>query len=138
MVTAPSGDGHAIAVFVVLLSLSALLFGVLYTGKTWCNYLYPLSLIEKIYTEPDGLRETPNSQCGKCIACKKACPDINEENGYWKEIGSRPKWLVYYAFPGLVFGFYCYFYVQSSTWHYYFSGAWTRQPGLAYTAFLPG
>jgi len=27
-----------------------------------------------------------------------------EENGYWKEIGSRPKRLVYYAFPGLVFG----------------------------------
>jgi hypothetical protein len=133
-----NGDGHAIAVFVILLSLTALLFGVLYTGKTWCNYVCPLSFIEKIYTEPHGLRETPNSQCGNCTACKKACPDINEENGYWKEIGSHPKRLVYYAFPGLVFGFYCYFYIQSGTWHYYFSGAWTRQPGLAYTAFLPG
>jgi hypothetical protein len=135
---ATNGDGHAISAFIGLLSLTALLIGGWYTGKTWCNYLCPLSFIEKIYTEPHGLRETPNSQCVSCTACKKACPDINEENGYWKEIGSRPKRLVYYAFPGLVFGFYLYFYVQSGTWQYYFSGAWTRQPGLVYTAFLPG
>jgi hypothetical protein len=101
-------------------------------------YLCPVSFIEKIYTEPHGLRETPNSQCMPCTACKKACPDINEENGYWKEMGSRPKRWVYYAFPGLVFGFYLYFYLQSGTWHYYFSGAWTREPGLVSTAFLPG
>jgi hypothetical protein len=135
---ATNGDGHAISAFIGLLSLMALLVGLVYTGKTWCNYLCPLSFIEKIYTEPHGLRETPNSQCVPCTACKKACPDINEENGYWKEIGSRPKRLVYYAFPGLVFGFYLYFYLQSGTWHYYFSGAWTRQPGLVWTAFLPG
>jgi Cyclic nucleotide-binding domain len=135
---ATNGDGQAIAAFFVLLSLTALLFGVLYTGKTWCNYICPVSFIEKIYTEPHGLRETRNSQCAKCTACKKSCPDINEENGYWKDIDSRPKRFVYYAFPGLVFGFYFYFYLQSETWHYYFSGAWTRQPGLVYTAFFPG
>jgi hypothetical protein len=135
---ATNGDGQAIAVFFGLLSLTALLFGLFYSGKTWCNYLCPLSFIEKIYTEPHGLRETRNSQCDKCTACKKSCPDINEENGYWKEIDSGPKRFVYYAFPGLVFGFYFYFYLQSESWHYYFSGAWTRQPGLVYTAFLPG
>jgi Cyclic nucleotide-binding domain len=135
---ATNGDGHAIAAFFVLVSLAALLFGLLYTGKTWCNYICPLSFIEKIYTEPHGLRETRNSQCAKCTACKKSCPDINEENGYWKDIDSRPKRFAYYAFPGLVFGFYFYFYVQSGSWHYYFSGAWTRQPDLVYTAFLPG
>ena len=135
---ATNGDGQAITAFFVVLSLTALLFGMLYTGKTWCNYICPVSFIEKIYTEPHGLRETPNSQCEKCTACKKSCPDINEENGYWKDIDSGPKRLVYYAFPGLVFGFYLYFYVQSETWHYYFSGAWTRQPGLILTAFFPG
>jgi hypothetical protein len=134
---ATNGDGQAIAAFFVLLSLTALLFGVLYTGKTWCNYICPVSFIEKIYTEPHGLRETRNSQCAKCSACKKSCPDINQENGYWKDIDSRPKRFVYYAFPGLVFGFYFYFYLQSETWVYYFSGAWTRQPGLVYTAFSP-
>jgi Cyclic nucleotide-binding domain len=135
---ATNGDGHAITAFFVVLSLAALLFGLLYTGKTWCNYICPVSFVEKIYTEPHGLRETPNSQCTKCTACKKSCPDINEENGYWKDIDSRPKRFVYYAFPGLVFGFYFYFYVQSESWHYYFSGAWTRQAGLILTAFSPG
>jgi CRP-like cAMP-binding protein len=135
---ATNGDGQAISAFFVLLSFTALLFGVLYTGKTWCNYICPVSFIEKIYTEPHGLRETRNSQCTKCSACKKSCPDINEENGYWKDIDSRPKRFVYYAFPGLVFGFYLYFYLQSETWVYYFSGAWTRQPGMIYTAFFPG
>jgi hypothetical protein len=135
---ATNGNGLAIAVFFGVLALAALMFGLFYTGKTWCNYICPVSFIEKIYTEPHGLRETPNSQCGKCTACKKSCPDINEENGYWKEITSRPKRFVYYAFPGLVFGFYLYFYVQAGTWFYYFSGAWTRQSDIIYTAFRPG
>jgi hypothetical protein len=135
---ATNGDGQAIAAFFGLLSLTAIIFGLVFTGKTWCNYICPVSFIEKIYTEPHGLRETRNSQCAKCTACKKSCPDINEENGYWKEIDWRAKRFVYFAFPGLVFGFYFYFYLQSGTWKYYFSGAWTRQPDLLYTAFLPG
>ena len=39
--------------------------------------------------------------------------------------------------PGLVFGFYLYFHLQFGTWHYYFSGAWTRQLDLVLTAWLP-
>src|SRR6266511_3951756 len=102
---ATNGSGPAIAVFFILIALAALLYGVLYTGKTWCNFICPLSFIEKVYTEPHGLRETPNSQCVKCTACKAACPDINEENGYWKEIQSNSKRFAYFAFPGLVLGF---------------------------------
>jgi hypothetical protein len=135
---ATNGDGHAIAAFFVMIALAALIFGAFYTGKTWCNYICPLSFIEKIYTEPHGLRETPNSQCAKCTACKKLCPDINEENGYWKEVESRPKRFVYFAFPGLVFGFYFYYYLQSGTWDYYFNGRWVDQPMVAHFAFLPG
>jgi hypothetical protein len=139
---ATNGDGHAISAFFVLIALAALIFGAFYTGKTWCNYICPLSFIEKIYTEPHGLRETPNSQCAKCTACKKLCPDINEENGYWKEIGSGPKRFVYYAFPGLVFGFYFYYYLQSGTWSYYFGTPegvrWVDQPMVMHWAFLPG
>jgi hypothetical protein len=135
---ATNGSGYAIAVFFVLLALAALFVGSQYTGKTWCNYLCPVSFVEKIYTEPHGLRETANSQCAKCTACKQSCPDINEENGYWKEMGSRPKRFVWLAFPGLVFGFYFYYYLQSGTWNYYFGGAWTYQPKLIHTAFLLG
>jgi hypothetical protein len=135
---ATNGDGHAISAFFVMISLAALIFGAFYTGKTWCNYICPLSFIEKIYTEPHGLRETENSQCTKCTACKKSCPDINEENGYWKEIDSRPKRFVYFAFPGLVFGFYFYYYLQAGDWAYYFNGQWTKQSYVMHWAFLPG
>ena len=135
---ATNGSGVAIAAFFTLIALAALLSGVLYTGKTWCNYVCPLSFIEKVYTEPHGLRESTNSQCTKCTACKTACPDINEENGYWREIDSRPKRFVYYAYPGLIFGFYLYYYLQSGTWEYYFGGSWTHEPGLIRTAFSPG
>lgn len=139
---ATNGDGHAIAAFFVLIAIAALIFGAFYTGKTWCNYICPLSFIEKIYTEPHGLRETPNSQCAKCTACKKLCPDINEENGYWKEIASNPKRFAYFAFPGIVFGFYFYYYLQSGTWSYYFGTSegvrWVNQPKVIHWAFMPG
>jgi Cyclic nucleotide-binding domain len=133
-----NGDGIAIAMFFVLISLVALGVGVLFTGKTWCNYICPVSFIEKIYTEPRGLRDTQNSQCAKCTACKKACPDINQENGYWKEIDSPSKRFVYFAYPGLVFGFYFYYFAQSGTWDYYFDGTWTNEPGVILRAFLLG
>jgi hypothetical protein len=135
---ATNGNGYAIAIFFVILSLAAIAVGFLYTGKTWCNFFCPVSFIEKIYTEPHGLRETANSQCGKCTACKHSCPDINQENGYWRGITSHPKKVVFFAFWGVVFGFYFYYYLQAGTWNYYFAGTWTNQPGVIETAFLPG
>ena len=135
---ATNGDGPALGGFLVLISLAALVTGATFTGKTWCNYLCPVSFVEKIYTEPRGLRPTPNSQCAKCTACKPSCPDINQENGYWKEILSQSKRVVYFAFPGLVFSFYFYYYLQAGTWEYYFGGAWTDEPGVFRTAFQPG
>lgn len=135
---ATNGDGQAITVFFVSLSLAALIIGAFYSGKSWCNYVCPVSFIEKIYTEPQSLSETENSQCEKCSACKKFCPDINEENGYWKEIALRSKRAVYFAFPGLVFAFYFYYYLQAGTWDYYFGGRWTNEAGLIRTAFVPG
>lgn len=135
---ATNGHGAALAVFLLLISLAAFVCGSTFTGKTWCNYICPVSFVEKIYTEPRGVRQTPNSQCEKCTACKPACPDINQENGYWKEILSGPKRFVYFAFPGLVFSFYFYFYLQAGTWDYYFRGKWTNEPQVLSTAFRPG
>ena len=133
-----NGDGLVLAAFVVLLSASAVAVGFVFTGKTWCNYVCPVSFVEKLYTEPRGLRDTPNSQCATCTACKPACPDINEENSYWKEILAPAKARAYYAFPGVVLAFYTYYYLQAGTWSYYFDGSWTNQAGLLRTAFLPG
>ncbi len=133
-----NGNTTTLASFFVLISIVALIVGALFTGKTWCNYICPVSLIEKINTEPHGLRETNNSQCVKCTACKKSCPDINQENGYWKEIGLRSKRFAYYAFPGLTFAFFLYYYLQSGDWNYYFSGNWADQESLIYRVFSPG
>jgi hypothetical protein len=135
---ATNGDGIAIAVFLLAISGAAIAVGLLFTGKTWCNYVCPVSFVEKLYTEPRGLRDTPNSQCGTCTACRPACPDINEENSYWKEILLPAKRDVYFAFPGIVLAFYAYYFLQSGTWAYYFEGGWTREPGLFRTAFAPG
>lgn len=135
---ATNGDGRALAAFLIALSASAIVVGILFTGKTWCNYVCPVSFVEKLYTEPRGLRDTPNSQCATCTACKPACPDINEENSYWKEILAPAKARAYFAFPGVVLAFYAYYYLQAGSWSYYFGGSWTNEPGLFRTAFLPG
>lgn len=135
---ATNGDGYAIAIFLGAICVAALATGLIFTGKTWCNYVCPVSFIERLYTEPGGLRETPNSQCQKCTACRPTCPDINQENSYWKEILLPDKRYVFFAFPGVVLAFYVYYYVQSGSWDYYFSGRWTNEIGLVRTAFLPG
>src|SRR6476620_1995591 len=103
---ATKGFGYALAIFLVALALLAFATDSVFTGKTWCNYVCPISFVEKIYTEPRNLRPTVNSQCPKCTACKSSCPDINEENGYWKEVLLPAKRHVYFAFPGVVFTFY--------------------------------
>jgi hypothetical protein len=135
---ATNGDGLALAAFLVALAAIAVAVGVRFTGKTWCNYVCPVSFVEKLYTEPRGLRDTPNSQCAACTACKPACPDINEENSYWKEVLSPSKARAYFAFPGMVVAFYTYYFLQAGTWSYYFDGRWTDEAGLFRTAFLPG
>ena len=135
---ATNGDGYALAVFLVVIAGAAFATGLVFTGKTWCNYVCPIFFVEKLYTEPRGLGDTPSSQCERCTACRPACPDINEENSYWKEILLPDKRYAFYAFPGAVLAFYSYFFLQSGTWDYYFDGRWTHEVGLVRTAFLAG
>jgi len=135
---ATNGDGYALALFLGGISLAAFVTGLLFTGKTWCNYVCPVFFVEKLYTEPRGLRDTPNSQCQVCTACRPTCPDISEENSYWKEILLPDKRQVFYAFPGVVLAFYVYYFVQAGTWEYYFGGRWTHDVGLFHTAFRRG
>src|SRR6185295_14856956 len=128
----------ALGTFLIGISIAAFTTGLAFTGKTWCNYVCPVSFVEKLYTEPRGLRDTPNSQCQVCTACRPSCPDINEENSYWKEILLPDKRQVFFAFPGVVLAFYVYYFVQAGSWEYYFGGRWTHEVGLVRTAFLAG
>lgn len=136
---ATNGTPIALAGFLVLITLAAATTSLLYTGKTWCNYLCPVGVVEKLYTEPTGLASTgANSQCSTCTACKKHCPDIDLEAGYWKEASSDARRTVYFAWPGIVVGFYSYFRLCSGGWSYYFSGDWTRETDQAAGLFDAG
>jgi hypothetical protein len=89
------------------------------SGKTWCNYVCPNRFVEKIYTEPRSLR--PNGELAMREMQRRAsrpCPDINQENTYWKEVLLPAKRHVYFAFPGLVFTFYFYLFPAGRDWEY--------------------
>lgn len=124
---------HEFALFLFLgtVMAAAFLTGWIYGGKVWCNYVCPVSFVEKVYAGSNAKNRGGNSACTSCIACKSQCPDIDLESGYWKELDNREKSAFFYAFPGLVFGFYFYFYLHSGHWESYFSGDWTRHRAIA-------
>jgi hypothetical protein len=134
-----NGTPWALASLLITVLLAATVVGVLFTGKTWCNHICPVGVVEKIYQEPALLlgREG-NSQCATCTACKKNCPDIDLEQGYWKEVEWPARRNVYYVWPGLVLAFFVYFYLAAGNWENYFSGAWSRDALLATRLFEPG
>ena len=110
--------------FISVISL-ALLSGLFFTGKTWCNFFCPVSLVERIYTSSSSHKTRVDSACSTCSACKSNCPDIDMESSYWKEGNDQKKKFAFYSFPGLVFGFYFYYYLHAGSWDHYFSGDWT-------------
>jgi NAD-dependent dihydropyrimidine dehydrogenase PreA subunit len=138
---ATNGSAVWLAGFLGVVVVTALVVGFVYGGKTWCNFLCPVGVVEKIHTEParsaSGLGE-PTSQCSPCVACKKHCPDIDLEQGYWKEASERPRRVVYFAWPGVVVAFYVYYYLVSGSWDYYFSGRWAYERGQPSTWLDPG
>jgi 4Fe-4S binding domain len=127
-------DGYSISLFFVLIASVAFATGALFTGRTWCNYYCPVSIVEKIYTEGRASIPKRNSQCATCTACKSACPDINPASGYLKEMGLPSKRIAYFGFPGLGIAFYLYFYYQTGIWTYHLSSRFGSQPGLMYRA----
>lgn len=135
---ATNGDGAWLSGLLIGLALAALATNWIFTGKSWCNFLCPVGLVERIYTEPASLPRTPNSQCARCTACKKSCPDIDQENAYWRDATATPRRVATFAFPGLVLAFYTYYWLRHGDWEAYFDGRWTRLPADARLAFGPG
>lgn len=143
------------AAFAVILAF-AFLVGLVYGGKTWCNYFCPTAVIQSIYAGPGGLFEskphlarTPVSQSvcrapgassdrNVCVGCTTNCPDVDLENSYWKSIESDQRRFVYYGFFGLVFAFYTYYFAYSGSWAYYISGFWTHEKGQLSKLLNPG
>lgn len=135
---ATNGDGRWLAALLIGLALAAAATNAYWSGKTWCNFFCPVGVMERIYTDPGSLRHTANSQCAQCTACKKHCPDIDQENAYWKDATSQGRRIAFYSFPGLVLGFYTYYWLRAGDWESYFDGRWTRHPVTSDLWFGPG
>ena len=138
---ATNGSDAWLAGFLGGVALLAIVTSFVFAGKTWCNFMCPVGLVEKIHTEP-AASAIPSgdmtSQCSPCVACKKHCPDIDLEQGYWKEAGERPRKLVYFAWPGIVVGFYTYYFLARGEWADYFDGRWAYDRDLPARALEPG
>jgi len=136
----------ALALLFAAVILAALTVGFLCTGKTWCNHLCPVGLVEKLYLEPTQLAAPEgNSQCAACTACKKNCPDIDLEQAYWKEADLPARRRAYFLWPGLVLGYFVYPWLASGTWNAYGARAWAPagplpgllSPGLFFAPQVP-
>jgi Cyclic nucleotide-binding domain/FHA domain len=151
-----NSDRLALAVFFIGVILAALTVGYFWGGKTWCGFVCPISVVQKIYTGPGGLLESqahlsrkpvsqsmcrapsPKGDVSTCVGCTPNCPDIDLERSYWQGISDPARRNVYYGFFGLIFGFYTYYYWYSGNWDYYFSGAWTHEPDQLQQLFRAG
>jgi hypothetical protein len=151
-----NASGPALATFFLLVIASAIAVGYRYGGKTWCNYICPVSVVQRIYTEPQGLFEsqahlqkqpitqsmcrvsTANGVQSNCVGCLSPCPDIDLERAYWQTIETPGRRFAYYGYFGLVWAFYTYYFLYAGNWDYYFSGAWTHEASTLTKATLLG
>ncbi len=141
-----NGSALWLATFFGIVIVGAIVTSFVYGGKTWCNFVCPVGLVEKIHTEPARAATGGGdltSQCAPCVACKKHCPDIDLEQGYWKEATERPRRIAYFMWPGIVIAFYVYYYLAAGNWDYYFSGDWAYDgahplgPGWSFAPDVP-
>lgn len=151
-----NSDRIALAVFFLGVIAAAMVVGYFYGGKTWCHYVCPLSVVQKIYTEPRGIVESrahterssvSQSMCrtadksgdvSACVSCISDCPDIDLERQYWSRIDEPGRPFVHYGYVGMILGFYGYYALYAGNWGYYFTGAWTHEEGQMSALFSPG
>ena len=152
-----NSDRFFLGLFILLAIISAIIVGYLYGGKSWCNYFCPMAPVQKFYCEPRGLfnskahdstQRITQSMCrttnvkqeekSACVACQSPCIDIDAERDYWNSIDQKDRQFLHYAYPGLVVGFFLYFYLYAGNWNYYFSGVWTHEENLLDNLFQPG
>ena len=145
-----NADRTTLGLFLLSTIGCAILVGYYFGGKSWCHYFCPMAPVQMVFGEPGGLlasqahtskRKITQSMCrvsdergrekSACIACQSSCIDIDSEGSYWQKITQSDRRLVYYAYIGLVIGFYLYFFLYAGNWDYYFSGYWTHENQLA-------
>ena len=128
---ATNGDGIALATFLAMLGGGAFVFNALWGGRSFCHYGCPVGVVERIYTDAIGPvlpRPSESSRCQPCTGCTKSCADIDGDRAYERTIREQDRRRVFYAFPGVVFAFYFYFWLRAGDWEAYFDGRWTAVP----------
>ena len=141
--TTINSNDFFLIIFFIFIFAAAFISNLVFTGKSWCNFFCPVSVVEKIYCISNAKNYSHNSACSTCTACKKNCPDIDMESNYWKEKQNKQKSFLFYSFPGMILGFYLYFYFQSGSYEYYFSRDWTQDTytlmssGFFFATYIP-
>lgn len=155
-ILAINGDPLALGGFFLLVLTAALGVGWLWGGKTWCNYLCPMGVVQRVYSAPGGLLEsrphlskppTPASMCrtpgqggdrSACVGCTPSCPDTDLERAHWEGLDNPALRHVYFGLFGLVIGFYSNSWLYAGNWDYYFSGIWAQPAGNIHGLLDPG
>jgi hypothetical protein len=152
-----NSDRLLLGIFLSLTILSAITVGFLFAGKTWCHYFCPMAPVQMIYSEPSGLlgskahiapsKTLTQSMCrtvgqegqeqSACVACQVNCLDIDAEGNYWENLRQPDRQLLYYAYVGLVIGFYLYFGLYSGNWNFLAMGVWHETNQIS-TLLAPG
>jgi hypothetical protein len=133
-----NGDHTWLGCSLTALALGAILCNLVFSGKTWCNVLCPVGVVERIYTDGGSLRTGPRSACERCTGCKAKCPDIDPARSYRADLEHSARCLATYGLPGLVFAFYAYYRLRHGRWSAFFDGGWTRRSCDDGLAFGPG
>src|SRR5262249_30165571 len=79
-----NSDRVSLAVFFLAVIVISMAVGYLYGGKTWCNYICPLSPVQKFYTEPRGLLEStahmaPAGGAGAATLTQSSCRRVDAQ-----------------------------------------------------------
>lgn len=152
-----NGDYRYMGMFLLFTIASSIIVGYLYKGKSWCQYFCPMAPVQMFYTGPRGLlgsdahdkppQSITQSTCrtvdslkekSACVSCQSPCIDIDAERSYWEGITRQDQKILFYSYFGLMFGFYCFYFLYAGNWKYYYSGAWTHEEGQLRTLFNPG
>jgi NAD-dependent dihydropyrimidine dehydrogenase PreA subunit len=116
-----NSDGRVLSASLVALALSAMFVNFIYSGRTWCHALCPVGVVERIYASLQPTAVVRSSRCASCTACQSRCPDIR------LHVDDRLRH-AHYLFPGIVAGFYLYFFLRTGSFDSYFDGAWVELP----------
>jgi 4Fe-4S binding domain len=142
-----NADRTLLAMWLLGTIAAAIAVGYCFGGKSWCQYFCPMATVQHIFAQPMGVftqsassQKPPitQSMCrtikadhrekSNCVACQSVCMDIDAEREYWVSISQPQRRFIYYAYAGLVVGYFLYYYLYAGNWEYYFSGIWAYEP----------